>query len=864
MKKTKRKAVLGFTLSAALAATSLALPATTQEAQAATDWEYTYPTTAMTVESANADGTTSYSVPTTDGKKVATTMTIRAGSYVPLVYGVNIMGGQCFADTIFLSGTDVNENPDPFTWNYLYELQRTGQELSGSIASSLSTDEYSLPTGYADSVVYYATTTGQTNANGLYQAIASNQSYGGAIDELGGIGYAIGWRTDVIFSFNSVLLDQIDIVHSWEEGDEYYIEGDEDYSPVFAEVQSAAVSGRLYAWNSIGKTLSAYFEEHPELTTRYDDPLIIGEDVEQFCAGIVYYIGSLIADGTIEKKTAAYVNSISDNTLTLVDPSNIEVISADVYGEGHNFNFIEGNYTLSQLMDEYNVDLIILGSSGYSYTPSGSSSAATEKAAVLAELADLGYTEDDIPLVMDSDNISMGSYSGSPTAAMAMPFVQTYAYMDELAEVNEAINPTAMYEYIVDEFYHIKDESVYDVALYYIGSSWDAVDDVYDQVPDTTAAVYDKDAIVEAIRIGAAYALSGEAEENGNYLNPSCKSNEMAYKLLMESATTEVPEAGHDYITLTVSGVENYLDLTELLESEDSSDSSGGRTQYEAIIEYYYSGDYGYAANLQEALQTYANHMVQHVWVPDTDVEGTYTYGVSGDDWNSNETLAVRRNNTFYISCSNESSVADVKFTYGKNGDEILTGDWDGDGLDTIAVRRGNVYYFLNTSMEEITDGEAYVADTVLTYGKSTDEVLAGDWDGDGSDTLAVRRGDTYYFSNDLQSSTAATVITIGSGTETAVTGDWDGDGADTVCLNSGNKFTVYNAVGTAAYSYTYGSSKKIYEVLAGDWNGDGVDTICLRNENVYYFTNSATAGSTYRELAYGKSTDDVFTGCWK
>ncbi|MDK6591654.1 hypothetical protein, partial [Actinotignum timonense] len=66
--------------------------------------------------------------------------------------------------------------------------------------------------------------------------------------------------------------------------------------------------------------------------------------------------------------------------------------------------------------------------------------------------------------------------------------------------------------------------------------------------------------------------------------------------------------------------------------------------------------------------------------------------------------------------------------------DEVLVGDWDGDGVDTFAVRRGNVFYVKNS----LASGEA---DSVFSYGRAGDEVLVGDWDGDGVDTFAVRRG---------------------------------------------------------------------------------------------------------------------------
>ena len=76
---------------------------------------------------------------------------------------------------------------------------------------------------------------------------------------------------------------------------------------------------------------------------------------------------------------------------------------------------------------------------------------------------------------------------------------------------------------------------------------------------------------------------------------------------------------------------------------------------------------------------------------------------------------------------------ADLVVSYGKADDAVLVGDWDGDGRDSLAVRRGNTYYVKN----EIAAGEA---DLVVSYGKADDAVLVGDWDGDGRHTFCVRR----------------------------------------------------------------------------------------------------------------------------
>ncbi|MCD8364542.1 MAG: hypothetical protein LUC83_01770, partial [Clostridiales bacterium] len=852
--KAKRvtKTALGITMAAALVATSLVIPASTEEAEAATSFSFTLPTTAMDVTSG------------TDGKKVMTTLTQRAASEIPLIFGVNVIGGNAFNGLIYLAGTNVNENPDPYVWNYNYE-EATGASLTTGI----------------DGIAYSNIGNSVTDPNGLYQSGGGNQSFAVSVDELGGVGYAIGWRTDVIFSFNSALVDQIDTVHSWSEGDEYYRDGDEDYSPLLADVQTAGVSARLYAWTDLGDALSAYLDDHEELTTRYDDPEIIGQDVAEFSAGIPYYIASLIADGTIEKKTAAYVSAIDEYTLTVVNPADVGNVSADVYAEVQNFDFIEEDaITLTDLMENYDVDVIILGASGYGYGSSGNqagnggNSVDTSKADMLEELvSDLGYAADELPLIMDSNTIGVtignNGYNYAPTTPMFMPYVQTYAYMDELAEVNEAINPVAMVMFMFDECCHITDESVEDVAMYYIADNWDSVDDDYDQVPDTANYVYDKDAIIEAIRVGVAYALSDEAAENGNVLMPAYSSNETAFQLLQELATTEVPEDGHEYITIydvanfdseevTTTSINNrtgeeetttstvytqtdnyttkYIDLTELVgtesDDEDEDSSSAGyqkvRTSYEAIVDYYNTGEYGYGDDLQTTLQNYADHMIQHVWQPDTSVVGTYAYGVTASDEDDStavddsasssaaDSLAVRRGNIMYYSYTIHAGNADYSTSYGKADDVILVGDWDGDGVDTICVRRGNQYIFSNN----ITNPNS--GTTTIYYGKATDEVLVGDWNGDGKDTLAVRRGNTYYLSYTIHGGDADKVSAYGKASDTALAGDWNGNGTDSLAVRRGNSYYLSYTIhaGDADKVVAYGKASD--EVLVGAWNGNG------------------------------------------
>ncbi|KFI84269.1 hypothetical protein [Bifidobacterium psychraerophilum] len=211
---------------------------------------------------------------------------------------------------------------------------------------------------------------------------------------------------------------------------------------------------------------------------------------------------------------------------------------------------------------------------------------------------------------------------------------------------------------------------------------------------------------------------------------------------------------------------------------------------------------------------------------------------------------------TYFFSNSLSSSVADSAIYYGKASDSTMVGDWDGDGKDTLAVRRGGTYYFKNS----LTGG---VADSVLVYGKPTDEVLVGDWDGDGKDTLAVRRGNSYYFSNSLTSSSADSVVVYGKATDTVLVGDWNGDGKDTLAVRRGGTYYFSNSLtgGEADSVVVYG--KPTDAVLVGDWNGDGKDTLAVRRGGTYYFSNSLSNSVADSVLVYGKPTDAVLVGDW-
>ncbi len=176
----------------------------------------------------------------------------------------------------------------------------------------------------------------------------------------------------------------------------------------------------------------------------------------------------------------------------------------------------------------------------------------------------------------------------------------------------------------------------------------------------------------------------------------------------------------------------------------------------------------------------------------------------------------------FYVANTLRGGTADYSFWYGRAGDEVYVGDWDGDGTDTLAVRRGNAFYIRNS----LSGGEA---DVVLYYGREDDEVLVGDWDGDGTDTLAVRRGNEYHIKNSISSGVADVVVYYGRSGDAVLTGDWDGDGKDTLAVRRGNICYVKNSISTGVADVSFSYGKEGDSIYAGDWDADNKDTFMVR-----------------------------------
>lgn len=195
---------------------------------------------------------------------------------------------------------------------------------------------------------------------------------------------------------------------------------------------------------------------------------------------------------------------------------------------------------------------------------------------------------------------------------------------------------------------------------------------------------------------------------------------------------------------------------------------------------------------------------------------------------------------------------------FGGPSDSWLAGDWNGDGKDGVAIRRGNVYYF----RDALISGPAIRS---LTFGLAGDRVLVGDWDGNGTDTLAVRRGATFIFRNSLTGDGSHDFrLSVGTTTDGVLAGDWDGNGTHTIALRRGTSVYFLNALvhRPADRTITFGTAGDA--ILAGDWNGDRRDTLAIHRGTSFLIRNTATSGGAEVTRVWGSALDrKVFVGDW-
>ena len=154
-----------------------------------------------------------------------------------------------------------------------------------------------------------------------------------------------------------------------------------------------------------------------------------------------------------------------------------------------------------------------------------------------------------------------------------------------------------------------------------------------------------------------------------------------------------------------------------------------------------------------------------------------------------------------------------------------IAGDWNGDGIDTPGVFRAGLFIVTNGINGQNVNGSAPLADATFAFGVTGDLPVAGDWDGDGFDTVGIFRLGSWLFTNrlaDFNPLEAFQVGFFGAADELPVAGDWNGDGVDTFGVFKNGVFTLTNRFQSfkAAEAFTVNFGQTGDLPVAGNWDG--------------------------------------------
>jgi len=220
----------------------------------------------------------------------------------------------------------------------------------------------------------------------------------------------------------------------------------------------------------------------------------------------------------------------------------------------------------------------------------------------------------------------------------------------------------------------------------------------------------------------------------------------------------------------------------------------------------------------------------------------------------------------------------DRQHTFGQPGDVILSGDWDGDGIDEVgAFRPSNRIFYLDLNGNGTWDRQAGGDRVQRLGGLATDIPVIGDWNGDGIDEIGLHRNRNFlvdYNGNGRWDRIAGgdMVYAFGAIGDTPIVGDWNGDGKDDVGVyrELNQKFYLDSNgsgwwdSGDTAYRF----SSAVERPIIGDWNGDGKDDIGAYAGGSFYLDFNANGrwdDEAGGDLAYDFGTlgDAPLIGRW-
>jgi hypothetical protein len=222
--------------------------------------------------------------------------------------------------------------------------------------------------------------------------------------------------------------------------------------------------------------------------------------------------------------------------------------------------------------------------------------------------------------------------------------------------------------------------------------------------------------------------------------------------------------------------------------------------------------------------------------------------------------LAYRIGNCVYMDL-NHAGEPEKGICYGDRGEPMLAGDFDGNGTTDLAVRRAGLLL-----IDTADDGQGH--DAVLDLGDVGDasHYIVGDFSGTadrrGRASVCVVRGDRCRVQGGPGAAQAD--HPLGPGME-PFAGRWRKGGPSRLGARSGLCVDLdENGDDRSDRHLCYEDLGSIDQVLVGDWNGDGRDDLVLRRGSCVFVDLRLDGTHTESQcLGEGRGASDYFVGSW-
>lgn len=430
------KRLLAVFMTAAMAAGSGMAPAVTASAA---DYTYVAPTQPMGINSADVDG---------DGQADnIITATAHYGTVViPEILGCNtttyygpytLTPPTSLADAetkpgLGTFGTSLNDQPDPYYWNYFYNFY-VGANSKDTISNTL----LNPPAGKQGP--YQADTTLLTEYGGISASLAKRPMM------------LIGVASSATSTDTNGYDSQLTTIHDFATNSSpYYQTGDESYNPKLVPYTATTITDMIDSIKNTATVMNTITAEakasDEKLIGRYGDPATIASDYEKYVYSIPCYIMEELAAKGLQKKKIALVTAInSDGSYTLANPA-----SQDVSSQYRALEFcqlvtdnIASTYGTTVTKDQLLTSDVII-------TTTKAASPVTQDQLV----ASFGTSDlNSLPMMITTSPVVMGNMFGNCVeSSVGFGYFLGYIYSDELD-----INPVDMSAYYYEKFYHVSD-----------------------------------------------------------------------------------------------------------------------------------------------------------------------------------------------------------------------------------------------------------------------------------------------------------------------------------------------------------------------------------------------------------------------